>query len=149
LKISSQISQQALSHFLLAIYLLVTLLSIGQHSHSVEVMGSVAHQHEDFEEVHHEHHFHVGIFHFFGHLFEQIIHQEDNDEQKIALLISASSAKKVIQQKSIVSYYYPIDNDRILVVDAESLPDPPPYHLFLLHRLKQPNTPLRAPPVLV
>ncbi|MGH1434905.1 MAG: hypothetical protein ACRBG0_10645 [Lewinella sp.] len=146
-----QLRKKILSHFLLAIYLLVVLHLSVMHSHNAELSktpNSVSHQHENFKEIHHEHGFHVGIFHLLGHLFEGVNHSNDHADEHLVIAQKASSKKNVDLNKT-VSFLNSGENKVVVSVDAESLPDPPPYHLFLSHRLKQPNTPLRAPPALV
>ncbi|MCB9352425.1 MAG: hypothetical protein H6573_33815 [Lewinellaceae bacterium] len=145
-----QLKNKILSHFLLAIYLLVVLHHSVSHSHTSEFAGTPVpkplHQHENFKEVHHEHQFHVGIFHFLGHLFENINHTHDLADEHL-LVVQKSSTKKAVDHNSSISPY--INGQYLLVfeVNAESLPDPP-YHLSLVQKLKRPDTPLRAPPSL-
>ena len=77
-----QLKNKILSYFLLAIYLLVVLHHSVTHSHAFEFVGTpvseASHQHGDFKDVHHAHQFHLGIFHFLGHLFENINHTDDH-----------------------------------------------------------------------
>lgn len=121
------------------------------HSHNAafnNAPNSVSHQHEDFKEIHHEHHFHIGIFHLLGHLFENINHSNDHSEDHL-VVAEKTSTKKVIDYNKTINFLTNRNNMLVFSVDAESLPAPPSYHLFLLHRLKQPNTPLRGPPSFV
>ena len=146
-----QLRKKILSHFLLATYFLVVLHQSVSHNHSSEIANSktsqTTHQHEDFKVVHHEHHFHVGIFHFLGHLFENTSHQNDLEDEHL-VFFQKTVAKKVFDYNKSFHFYATLDNLIVFSVDAESLPDPP-YHVSLLQRFKQPNTPLRAPPALV
>ena len=121
------------------------------HAHEAELgdnSNSGSHQHEDFKEVHHEHGFHVGIFHFLGHLFESVNHSNDFADEHL-LVAQKTTNKKVVDPNKTVDFFTDGGNSIVVSVDAESLPSPPPYLVFLSHRLKQPNTPLRAPPALV
>ena len=146
-----QLRKKILSYFLLATYLLVVLHQSVSHSHALELgetpSPEPAHQHDDFQTVHHEHDFHIGIFHFFGHLFEHTNHSNDLADEH--LVISQKSPTKIIvdNNHSVNAPFYG-NNLMIFDVDAESLPDPP-NHLSLLQKLIQPNTPLRAPPARV
>lgn len=146
-----QLKNKILSYFLLAIYLLVVLHQSISHAHVSEYDGTPipksSHKHNDYKAVHHEHQFHVGIFHFLGHLFESINHTDDLADDHL-LVVQNSATKKIVDHNSSVNYF--IHGQQLLVfeVDAESLPDPP-YHLSLLQKLKRPNTPLRAPPSFV
>lgn len=121
------------------------------HSHQADAnkyphLGS--HQHEDFNDIHHEYRFHVGIFHLLGHLFEGINHSNDFAEEHL-LLAENTANKKVVDHNKTINFFLGKGINIVFSVDAESLPSPPPYLIFISHRLKQPNTPLRAPPALV
>ncbi len=146
-----QLRKKILSHFLLAIYLLVVLHHSVSHSHASEFFGTpvseTSHKHEDFKDVHHEHQFHIGVFHFLGHLFENINHTDDHADDHL-LVIQKSSTKKAVDHNNSVNTYIYRQDELVFEVDAESLPDPP-YHLSLLQKLKLPSTPLRAPPSFV
>lgn len=146
-----QLRKEILSRCLLAIYLLVVLHHSVMHSHDEKLgnlLSTVSHQHEDFNEIHHEHRFHVGIFHLLGHLFEGINHSNDFADEHL-LVAKKTSNKKVVDHNKPVDLLNSRESKVVFSVDAESLPSPPPYHLFLSHRLTQPNIPLRAPPALV
>ncbi len=140
-----------LTHTLLTIYLLVVVDHSVIHVHGKTLDSftgsSSTHQHEDFHTVHHDHHFHIGIFHFLGHLFESINHAHDLADKYLVVFQKAGTKKVVVSNPSIVAFFE--KNDWILYeVDAESLPAPP-YHVSLLQKLKLPGTPLRAPPAFV
>lgn len=146
-----QLKNKILSNFLLVIYLLVLLHQSVSHEHAFEFAGTPLpkplHQHENFEDVHHEHQFHVGIFHFLGHLFENINHTDDLADDHL-LVFQKSFPKKVVDHNISVNHFIYGQHLLVFEVDAESLPDPP-YFIALLQKLKRPNTPLRAPPSLV
>ena len=147
-----ELRKKILSHFLLASYLLVLLHQSAWHSHSLafdkDSLPESFHKHEDFKPVHQEHYFNVGILHFLGHLFENINHSSDLADKHL-VVVQKTLTKKVFDYNKAVDFYTNGNNLVVLSVDAESIPDPPPYHLFLFHRLKQLNTPLRAPPAIV
>ena len=146
-----QLRKRILGHFLLASYLLIVLHHSVSHSSVLELADSPfsapSHKHEDFKEVHHEHDFHVGIFHFLEHFFESINHSNDFSDEHL-IIVQKTETKKVIDHNNSINVYFDTNDLIIFSVDAESLPDPP-YHLSLLQKLKLPNTPLRAPPALV
>ena len=146
-----QLKNKILSHFLLAIYLLVVLHQNVSHSHAFEFTNTPvpepSHQHNESQTVHHEHHFHVGIFHFIGHLLEKINHSSDQSDEHI-ILVQKTDTKKVVDYKKSKPLFFEANDELVFEVDAESLPAPP-YHLSLLQKLKLPSTPLRAPPALV
>jgi hypothetical protein len=143
--------KKILSYFILSIYLLVVLHQSVLHTHEValgETSSSPSHQHEEFDEVHHEHRFHVGIFHLLGHLLENINHSNNLADEHLAVEENTAKKQSVDDAKSV--HFFNSGNNKVVsTVAAESLSDPPFYQLLLSHRLKQPNTPLRAPPALV
>jgi hypothetical protein len=145
-----QVKNKILSYFLFSIYLLVVVHHSASHSHAPDFEGVPAskssHIHEDFKDVHHDHHFHVGIFHFLGHLFENINHTNDHADDHL-LVIQESSTKKAIDNDSSVNAYIHEQQFLVSKVDAESMPSPP-YYLSFLQKLKLRSTPLRAPPSL-
>jgi hypothetical protein len=138
-------------YFLLTLYLLVLSHHCAFHSHTQKFdnpsESKKSHQHENFNDVHHDHQFHVGIFHFIGHLLEKISHSDDLADEHLFVVQKSSDKKNVDDNNSLTPY---IQGQQLLVfeVDAESLLDPP-YYLFLLQKLKLPSTPPRAPPSLV
>lgn len=146
-----KLRKKILSHFLLATYLLVVLHHSVSHNHSSEIAESkvpeTSHHHEGFKIVHHEHQFHVGVFHFFGHLFEKINHSNDFADEYL-MVSQKTHPKKDVRHNKLAIVFFNLSSLVVFSVDAESLPDPP-HHLSLLQRFKQPNTPLRAPPSLV
>jgi hypothetical protein len=89
----------------------------------------------------------VGIFHFLGHLFENINHSDHLADEHL-MGAQNTPANKVFDQSIPVNFYCFLNRLVVFSVDAESLPDPP-YHLSYLQKLKLPNTPLRAPPSIV
>ena len=145
------VRNKILSHFLLAIYLLAIVHQSVSHKHDLTTnaipSSDSSHKHEDFSEVHHEHEFHVGIFHFLGHLLEQINHADDLADEHL-INVQKTFTKKVVDRNNSVDVFFDCQQEMAYEVDAESLPDPP-YHLSILQKLKLPSTPLRAPPSLV
>ncbi|MFT5386053.1 MAG: hypothetical protein ACI81W_003465 [Saprospiraceae bacterium] len=110
-------------------------------------MSKPLHQHENFKDVHHEHQFHVGIFHFFEHFFENLNYTDDLADDHL-LVVQKSSTKKAVDHNRSISPYNNGQHLLVFEVDAESLPDPP-YLQSLLQKFNRPNTPLRAPPSFV
>lgn len=147
-----QLKNKILSHFLLAIYLLVVLHHSVSHSHVSEFskipIPKPLHQHENFKDVHHEHQFHVGIFHFLGHLFESISFTSNNTDDHLAV-IQNTFIKKVTDHRTPLDKYFNESNLVLIEVDAESLPDPPYYQISYLQKLTRFTSPLRAPPSFV
>jgi len=147
-----QLKRKILSYFLLSIYLLVVGHQSIAHRHGIEfgknpISTPSIHQHEDFKNVHHEHHFHVGIFHFLGHLLEKIDLSNDFADDHL-VVVQKTGTKKVVGNHHPFNAYFDGNGFIVFEVDAESLPDPP-YHLPLLQKLKLPSIPLRAPPSFV
>lgn len=146
-----QLRKEILSFLLLTIYLLIVVHHSVSHSHGLVLDGvpvsDSSHKHENFKKVHHEHQFHVGIFHLLGHLFESIHHTDDFADDHLPV-VQKSSTKKVVDHNSSVNTYIYGQDVLVFKVDAESLPDPP-YDLSLLQKLKLLTSPLRGPPLLV
>ncbi len=133
---------------LLAIYLLVVwqqnvlpLLEIK----NILTESVVSHHHGNLQDQHHEHQFHVGIFHFLGHLLEKI-NQTDNPSEEHLYVFQERTTKKAIESRNPDTPFINREKELVCEVDADSLSDPPPYHLFFLRKLTRLNTPLRAPP---
>ncbi len=147
-----QLRNKIISHFLLAIYLLVVLHDSVNHSHTNELkdanLSTNTHQHDTYTDIHHEHKFHVGVFHLLGHLFEDLNHLNDLADDHI-VDFQKSSTKKIVNQNPTTDFFIGGYNIIVFNEDVENLTNPPPYFLFLLHQLTQPNTSLRAPPALV
>lgn len=146
-----ELRKKIFSHFLLFIYLLVVIHYSVNPTNDFAIEESTStnktHQHNESQTVHHEHHFHVGIFHFIGHLLEKINHSSDQSDEHI-ILVQKTDTKKVVDYKKSKPPFFITNDELVFEVDAESLPAPP-YHLSLLQKLKLPSTPLRAPPALV
>lgn len=149
-----QLRKKIRALFLLAVYLLIVLHYSASHSHTTEATTPSSwtthhHQHEASSSVHHDHQFHGGLFHFLGHLFENVHHSSDLADTHLVVSQKKTSPKKFDNDNQPVDLYTlksSIQKDR---VDSESLSDPPPCQFFLSPRLIRPNTPLRAPPALV
>ena len=129
----------------------MVVLHQGVHDDIFDTEGiphsQASHQHENFQNVHHEHQFHIGIFHFLGHLLEGI-HQSGNqaDEHFVALL--KTSVKNGADVKVSIPISFETLRSRIIESEVKSL-RAPPYLNLLKQRLIFSNTPLRAPPALV
>lgn len=137
--------KEILSYFLLATYLFVVAHQSIAHNHTSDTDSNATHQHNKYSDIHHEHHFHVGIFHFLGHLFESINHANDNADDQL-VVIQNISTKKVTYYKNFINNFYHLSNLVVIEVDAESLPDPPYYQIPYLQKLIRATSPLRAPP---
>ena len=76
------------------------------HSHKTEVDTSnhASHQHEEFEDIHHEHTFHIGIIHLLGHLYENINHSNDHSDNHL-VLVQKSSTKKVVDYNKTTNFF--------------------------------------------
>lgn len=107
-----------------------------------------SHQHQNYTDIHHEHHFHIGIFHFLGHLFENIGHAGDNADDHL-VIIQDSSSKKVSDYKFLINKFFKLSKLVLIEIDAESLSDPPYYQIPYFQKLIRSTSPFRAPPLLV
>jgi hypothetical protein len=106
-----------------------------------------SHQHEDFEKIHHEHHFHVGIFHFLGHLLENIQHT-NNFAEEFFVTSSKKASKKVVSHNDKIAFHFNYIKWQIVEREIKSL-RAPPYILFLKQALTLATSPLRGPPAFV
>ncbi len=146
------IKRRLLSWLLLTVYVLVVLhqnvpISLTSEE-QILPKSATTHHHEEFQEVHHEHRFHVGIFHFVGHLFEKLNHADDHADEHIAIAQKTSTEKVINLNKTV--YFYCYGNSFVpLSVDTASLPRPPPYNSDFLQISIPDNTPLRGPPSFV
>lgn len=122
-----------------------------RHSHEAEsdcLAMSISHHHLDAHEFHDEHSFHHGIFHFLGHLFENIGHSNDHACTHI-IVAQTAPAKKHIEFNQSTKLFFGEDPVRFCLLETDSLVDSPFYQLFLSQRINQSNMPLRAPPARV
>ncbi|MCG8329995.1 MAG: hypothetical protein MI974_20025 [Chitinophagales bacterium] len=146
-----QLRKKILSYFLLATYLLVSShLSFCHNtvSHFCEAFAALpSHQHEGFAENHHDSHFHIGIFHFLGHLVDSTHHEDDLADKHFHTVIT-TTIKKVVDLKS--TSFISFDNIKLALASkgVKSL-RAPPYLPGLKQALIFSNAPLRAPPALV
>ncbi len=118
-----------------------------QSSCDKKTAAKSCHDHQGYEDVHHDNHFHIGVFHFLGHLFEDIGHQDDLGCNHVAPAHKLAAKKVLDSNKDITFGFNPTDN-KILIPDASSLSSPPFYGA-----LSQLSThlapPLRGPPTLL
>jgi hypothetical protein len=148
-----QLKNRILGHFLLAIYLLVVLHRGVVHQHSSDFSDNLpfdlSHQHSGFGEDHHDHKFHIGIFHFLGHLFDKIDHSNDHADEHI-YVANKSLDKKNIENKTKANINSIGFGLFILEVEIEVDPAPdPPRVIGLQHQYNLSTSPLRGPPSLV
>lgn len=135
----------------MATYLLVVLHQGVLHMHELGVTSFMQkkphHVHKDYQDVHHEHDFHIGVFHYLGHLFDNVQHSDDfGDEHYLSTNNVGDGELKLVKQQD--TFFFAVLEEPVFEVDQSSLPSPPDY-LSLLPQFKQINTPLRAPPALV
>lgn len=127
---------------LLTIYLLAGLQSVA----SPLPPETLHHHHKDFEAVHHEHAFHIGIFHFLGHLLEKISQQGDltDDYLQPAILLPSYNADDDEDAPFFGSFAIPVNQENTDV----NINDPPDFlpYLLLSQKANFSDHPLRAPP---
>ena len=137
-----QPKKKILSVSLLAIYLMTALQSIA----SPLPPETLHHHHEDFGAVHHEHAFHIGIFHFFGHLLDKIAQQDDltDDYLQPEFILPI---KQLEDGQPITDFNHCLHKKDLAECDVNinDPPDFPPY-LFLSQSVNFAAHPLRAPP---
>ncbi len=104
-----------------------------------------SHTHDDYSELHHEHHFHLGIFHFLKHVFENIEKiSEDTDDHLTTIL--KHSPKKDVDSNNNSFTHLSCNGLEVSEVDPLSIMDPPCHHLFKLQQYIRSTSLLRGPP---
>jgi hypothetical protein len=106
-----------------------------------------SHEHKGFDDLHHEHNFHVGILHFLGHLFEGIDYSKEFVDKHF-IVFQKSSARIAVNQDRFLNSFICGFSEIELGVHNETLTSSffyscPTQKLFL------PGKPARAPPSLV
>ncbi len=140
--------KRILSTFLLFLYSLV----IGQGSIyesnflDFQSLPKVTKHSHDYNEVHHKHNFHVGIFHILKHIIEII--DQSNDHFDEYLVAANSDSKRVKDFYKSIDVHLGSVNIVVPRIVSDSLPAPPFYLNQLLPTLSQPNALLRAPPTI-
>jgi len=146
-----QTKKLVLSYFLLATYSLVVLHHCFAHTHLVDFEklfgGDHSHQHTHIDSDHHVHTGQVSLFHFLGHLFEQVSHQDDYGEDQL-IIARAVSVKEAISFAFSVDFHFSIFKKNI---EEDEKTDPPDPFVFIeiSPELQPPGILLRGPPSLV
>ena len=144
-----QLRNKIYSYFLLGVYLIVLISGLSGNSQlDITAKSEVSHQHEDFNDAHHDHHFHIGIFHVLGHLFDSIKQSDSSTDQHL-VFNTKTIAKDDIKSKHSTDSFNNWYNASVHQLNLQSQSDPPGSSQFLFHRFKQPNFHLRGPPTLV
>ncbi len=103
-----------------------------------------SHTHESYEGVHHEHTFHVGIFHYLGHIYETIISSDFDSDDHVAIVNKLAKNEK---NYSVDIDYYTSSWINVLVQSSvHFLANPPPVDWSIPTNFHCPHLPLRAPP---
>ncbi len=134
---------------LLGVYLLVAVNCSFSHEHLAlfDEACEATHNHDEFESIHHEHHFHVGIFHFLGHLFEELRHVEnDNFGDDHLISTPINPIQNSFAQNQNTTYLYTWREIIIAERKIKPLPEPPDFANHFLDDFINTDTPLRAPP---
>ena len=139
-----------LGYFLLMVYLIVVWVQSVNPLHNFELSSrsaSDSHQHVQNGDTHHDHLFHIGIFHFLGHLSD-IIKQTDQQADDHVIMGAEYANSTVMEHASVDHAHILLNITPVSPVDSESLTDPPE-ELSVLNSSLRINTPLRAPPAQV
>lgn len=135
---------------LLVTYLMVVLFSNSSHEPLADIdlqSPKHSHTHESYEGVHHEHTFHIGIFHCLGHIYETILSCDFDSDDHVAIVSKL--------EKNVKNYVLDIDccvSAWISVLahgSASVLANPPPGDWSIPTNFHCPHLPLRAPPRVV
>lgn len=130
---------------LLSTYLMVILAS-GSSSYLFNNSQKPKHfhAHESFEHVHHDHTFHIGVFHFLGHVVEIILSLEKTNDSHVAV-----SSSPVHEEKFVPDMFSDALNSGIGPFCFQAfgvLANPPPDDWLIPYNLQCPFSPLRGPP---
>jgi hypothetical protein len=143
-----QTKRLILSYFLLATYSLVVLHHSFAHTHLVdfeELFGqNHSHQHTHIDSDHHVHTNQVSLFHFLGHLFEQVNHQDDYGEDQL-IIARADSVKEAINCSVSVDFHFSIFKN-FIAEDKKTDPPDPFIFIEISSELQPPGILLRGPP---
>jgi len=136
--------KKILSRFLLAIYLLVIL------HHSASLLHDAGHcsyadVHDGFEEHHHDHRFHIGVFHFLGHLLENISHYDYLESRYLSLSQEPLGYQKMANFSS--TNFCVREQDMGLNFILYNSICNNGFTNFLIHKSNKLDNPLRAPPI--
>ncbi len=143
---NKQVSKRALG--LLMIYMFVVIHQVFAQSHlndiTVQSKEHFHHHHGGFTDVHHEHQFHIGIFHFLGHLLEKVSHIDADVD---AHQIMSFEVLSIDRGDFVISF---VPSRSIFIVETNHLEahegiDPPDDRIRISERFFS-ATPLRAPP---
>ena len=134
--------------FLLLTYLLTVMVSaIGVKGHNLELADKVhlAHTHDSFDDEHHEHQFHIGIFHFLGHIMEHLANNTcDFEDYNNSICLQEIELSAENNSEFDTSINLVNDSKRGC---KEAHDHPPPDRIYLLSSAQYGvNNPLRAPP---
>jgi hypothetical protein len=140
-----------LGRFLLTTYLLVAFNCSFSHDHLAlfDESCEVSHCHEVSEKVFLAQDFHIGIFHYLGHLFEELRHIDNDDFGNDHLVISSDfQSKNNLDLNRTIDFHFGSNNIIVTRVDSESLSSSPNAP-SPTQRLLRSAIPSRAPPALV
>ena len=134
------------ARFLLGTYLLVVLFSSSPVDCYSEGNSNIKlhHTHDSYDEMHHEHNFHIGIFHYLTHIYESLVEVDVKTDKHVAITPTLSNENKITDSVSCVQDYFPVTI--LIECGVNVLANPPPYNWITHKNFHCPPLPLRAPP---
>jgi len=123
--------------------------SLHAHHSSCEkkTEDKTCHEHQGFTNIHHDNHFHIGVFHFLGHLFEIIGHQDDLGCNHLAPTQNIPS-KKAFDTNNDINFWFNQNGSSHLIATIFSSSEPP-FTPSFSQTSKRTTTLLRGPPSLL
>ena len=146
-------SRKKQSKILLFIYLLVVVYQSVSYTDVFKLINTKSHSHKHhhhttFVHVHHENHFHAGLFHFLDHLMESIQNLEQETEDHI--IQACNSILKKTEKKPRICSSCILSNTLLYhTVGAASLPDPPWHKQEFQQAHFKHDSAYRGPPSLI
>lgn len=134
-------------YFLLFTYFLVVLFT-NNYSKEFENLNfqkpKYSHTHDSYETVHHKHSFHIGIFHYLGHVYETIISSDFDSDDHFALVYKLIKNDK----NNYLNLYWIVDSslNALIYSSVHVLAKPPPLDWLTPTNFNCPQQALRAPP---
>ncbi|MBT8191431.1 MAG: hypothetical protein HKN67_14560 [Saprospiraceae bacterium] len=132
------------------LFLFLYLLSTGHHifPHVENALDETIcigpdHQHTGYNDHHHDHHFHIGIFHYLGHLFDHVCDSGNHESEHLLCNVNPITKIKVIDNNRD---YLSLKTSDISLKNIEKDFRDEEHHLLRHHTLLSTSTSLRAPP---
>ena len=118
--------------------------SFSKHSFNTIPKPKHVHSHDSSDDVHHEHKFHIGIFHSLGHVLESIVISDNFTDEHLSIATNIAKVESFIAD----DFNDNVCNEwnYLLIKTFGVLANPPPDDWSIPKNIQCPCSPLRAPP---